>query len=154
MRAAVVVAGLASVVAAQNCNPSWNVTSAGTCMDNCAIQAGSAVMPNFSLNSTSADFVSSLAVECDRANINYVAFMTKAGTCWLGCPKDEQNDYTQRAFNQTCAWYKAHKDDKCAAAGNSSSSSSNSTSGAATLAPLTVTAAIGAVALGVSALLF
>ncbi|ORX51945.1 hypothetical protein DM01DRAFT_240242, partial [Hesseltinella vesiculosa] len=107
--------GLASLVAAQHCNPTYNVVSAGSCIDNCAQQAGSAALPSFSLNSTSPDFIGSLAVECDRSNINYVSFMTKAGSCWLTCSKAEQDDYTQRAFNQTCSWYQQHKSDTCEA---------------------------------------
>lgn len=77
-------------------------------------------------------------------NADYLAFMSKAGTCWTTCSKSDQTAYTTTEFPATCQWYEAHKSDKCEVAASKENSSYK----------FQATGIVGLMALGVAALLY
>ncbi|CAO3648896.1 unnamed protein product [Cunninghamella blakesleeana] len=166
MRPSLLILGAASYVAAQSCNPTFNVSSTSDCIKNCGINAGKAIDPKFTLDSNSADFVSSVSLLCSgKQNPDYLAFMTSAGTCWASCPKEDQTGYTSTEYPATCKWFEAHKNDKCdgsATNNNSNSTSNNNNSNSSNTSGnkenasyrLQASGVVGLLALGVTALLY
>ncbi|KAI8099977.1 uncharacterized protein BX664DRAFT_245715, partial [Halteromyces radiatus] len=102
-----------SYVAAQNCNPTYNVASSGDCMKKCSEDTGKSIFNDYTTDPASPNFIKSVGISCSKGTPDYIAFMTKAGTCWLSCPKEQQDAYTQKEFKESCTWYNQHKDDKC-----------------------------------------
>ncbi|KAI8988847.1 hypothetical protein BDB01DRAFT_757532 [Pilobolus umbonatus] len=111
MRSAFLVALAATAVAAQNCNPTYNVAGSGECFTGCNIKAGQAYYKDWTMDSTSPHFIPSLQVMCTKGNPVYTAFMTSAGMCMMSC-KDDQ-DLFNKEFAGACAWYAEHKNDVC-----------------------------------------
>lgn len=70
MRPSVLVLGAVSYVAAQSCNPTFNVTSTSDCIKNCALDAGKSIDPKFTLESNSSYFVNSLSLVCSKRKYN------------------------------------------------------------------------------------
>ncbi|KAI9301479.1 hypothetical protein BJ944DRAFT_271450 [Cunninghamella echinulata] len=154
MRSSLFILGAATTyVAAQSCNSSFNVTSTGECIQKCSIDAGKSIDPNYNLNPSSPNFIKSVGLFCNKQNSDYIAFMTKAGTCWTGCDKASQDAYTKVEFPATCQWYQAHKDDKCESTGTNNNSTSTEKSPSSSN-KLQTTGIVGLLALGVSALLY
>ncbi|ORZ18552.1 hypothetical protein BCR42DRAFT_411137 [Absidia repens] len=163
MRLSLLALGAASYVAAQNCNPTYNVASSGDCMKQCSMDAGKSIYSDYTLDPASPNFIKSLSSSCYKGTPDYIAFMTSAGTCWLKCDKKQQDDYTQREFKESCSWYNEHKDDTCNASsasgssGNSTASSSGSGANASQSTSgsnhLKATGIVAGMAVGVSALL-
>ncbi|KAF7731967.1 hypothetical protein EC973_007072 [Apophysomyces ossiformis] len=98
--------------AATNCNPSYNVPSAGECISNCNKKAGTGLYKDWTNDPASPNFIQSLSYQCQKGTTSYTAFMTDAGMCMMSCSKDEQSAFGKE-FGGACQWYAAHKDDKC-----------------------------------------
>ncbi|ORE02472.1 hypothetical protein BCV72DRAFT_297726 [Rhizopus microsporus var. microsporus] len=97
---------------AANCNPSYNVPGSGECYTNCNIKAGQKFVPGWTMDHTSELFIKSLTVMCDKSGPNYASFMTTAGICMAGCKDSDPEDFNKE-FAGACAWWNAHKNDKC-----------------------------------------
>ncbi|KAI8056516.1 uncharacterized protein B0P05DRAFT_591311 [Gilbertella persicaria] len=124
---ATVAAAVTTVSASVNgCNPSYNVTSSGTCFTNCNVQAGSAYVSGWTMDPDSPLFIQSLSIMCNKGTSEYLAFMTKAGICMVNCPDDPTLFNTE--FAGACAWYTEHKNDTCVIASTNTSSTSSSSS--------------------------
>ncbi|KAI8365775.1 hypothetical protein BD560DRAFT_332482 [Blakeslea trispora] len=108
------------------CNPSYNVTSSGTCFSNCNSQAGSAYLSGWTMDPDSPLFIKSLSIMCNKGTPEYLAFMTKAGMCMVNCPDDPTLFNTE--FSGACSWYNQHKNDTCVSSDALSTSASNSSS--------------------------
>ncbi|KAI9472291.1 MAG: hypothetical protein EXX96DRAFT_653426 [Benjaminiella poitrasii] len=145
---ALTLAVAAVAVSAQDCNPSYNVATSGTCFTNCNVQAGQKYVPGWTMDHASSVFLDSLKLMCTKGTSEYLAFMTEAGMCMAGCPDDPTLFVDE--FAGACAWYAEHKDDTCAGSSESSSSSAadvvTTTTAAATTADTGVTTSTADVA--------
>lgn len=97
-----------------DCNPSYDVAPSTECYTACNVQAGQTWVPGWTMDHASPLFLDSLALMCTKTGPNYVAFMTAAGTCMVGCTGDDPTLFAQE-FQGACAWYAEHKDDTCSA---------------------------------------
>ncbi|KAI8878318.1 hypothetical protein K501DRAFT_258818 [Backusella circina FSU 941] len=136
MRSYIAAAGALAIAAtaanAADCNPSYNVASAGTCINDCNLNAAKTFDSQWTYDSTSEHFIASLALMCDKAKSGslYTAFMSQAGMCMTACTSDEQSAFFAQ-YDGACAWYTAHINDVCADS-TSTSTSSNATSSSTT----------------------
>ncbi|KAK9680486.1 hypothetical protein K7432_015923 [Basidiobolus ranarum] len=101
------VLGATSVIDAAPAN-CYNIPSAGACIDGCNMQAGIQLFDDYSNDLASPFFVKSLGLQCDRANPNFIPFMTSAGICMVDCPIPQQSAYNS-TYKASCGWYKANK---------------------------------------------
>ncbi|KAL7314826.1 hypothetical protein PS15m_006345 [Mucor circinelloides] len=115
-----VVAAAAFAVSAEDCNPSYNVPTSGTCFTNCNVNAGNTFMSGWTMDHTSPNFIPSLTLMCNKGTSEYLAFMSKAGMCMAACSDDPE--LFNAEFAGACAWWATHKDDKCGEVGASSNS--------------------------------
>ncbi|CEP12857.1 hypothetical protein [Parasitella parasitica] len=128
MRSSLTIAAVAAVavvavaVYAEDCNPSYDVPTSGTCFTNCNINAGNTFLSGWTMDHTSPNFITSLSLMCNKGTSEYLAFMSKAGMCMAGCPDDPELFNSE--FAGACAWWAIHKNDSC---GGSSASTSNTT---------------------------
>ncbi|RCH78881.1 hypothetical protein CU098_006081 [Rhizopus stolonifer] len=118
-----VLATVATAVSAENCNPSYNTTSAGECFDNCNSKAGKGLYSDWTDDSTSPNFLKSLSYMCNKGTSEYIAFMTTAGMCMVSCSNP---DLFATEFSSACAWWQEHKNDTCSASNTSTSSNTTS----------------------------
>ncbi|KAG2233454.1 hypothetical protein INT48_008860 [Thamnidium elegans] len=107
-----IVAAAATAVSA-DCNPSYNVPTSTPCFTACNVKAGSAVVPGWTMDSSSENFLPSLKLMCTKNVPAFTEFMTVAGTCMMGCAGDDPELFNAE-FAGACAWYASHKDDACA----------------------------------------
>ncbi|KAI8365250.1 uncharacterized protein BYT42DRAFT_608771 [Radiomyces spectabilis] len=120
-----------AAMAAENCNPTYQVQSAGQCTSDCNQKAGQGLWSDWTSDPSSPNFIKSLSFNCAKGTPEYTSFMTSAGSCMMKCDKAEQDKYFAE-FGQTCSWYQQHKDDACGAVtGGGNSNSTSSTDGAA-----------------------
>ncbi|KAL9551467.1 hypothetical protein MBANPS3_004257 [Mucor bainieri] len=124
-----VVAAAAVAVSAEDCNPSYNVPTSGTCFTNCNVNAGNTFVSGWTMDHTSPNFIPSLTLMCNKGTAEYLAFMSKAGMCMASCTDDQA--LFNNEFAGACAWWAEHKNDKCGEVGASSSNSTASASGSA-----------------------
>ncbi|KAG0764760.1 hypothetical protein G6F57_007564 [Rhizopus arrhizus] len=124
----VALSTLAAAVSAQNCNPTYNTTSAGPCFANCNEKAGKELYSDWTNDSTSPHFLKSLSFMCNKGTSEYMAFMTTAGMCMVSCSNPE---LFSTEFASACAWWQVHRNDTCSLSNQtttSNSTSSNSSS--------------------------
>ncbi|GAA5806881.1 hypothetical protein MFLAVUS_000229 [Mucor flavus] len=107
-----IVAASATAVSA-NCNPSYNVPTSTPCFTACNVKAGSAVVSGWTMDSSSAKFIPSLNVMCNKGTAQYTEFMTVAGMCMMTCAGDDPELF-KAEFAGACAWHASHKNDVCA----------------------------------------
>ncbi|GAN03003.1 hypothetical protein MAM1_0032c02453 [Mucor ambiguus] len=122
------VAAAAIAVSAEDCNPSYNVATSGTCFTNCNVNAGNSFVSGWTMDHTSPNFISSLTLMCNKGTSEYLAFMSKAGMCMAGCPDDQS--LFNNEFAGACAWWAEHKNDKCGEVGASSNSTASGSASA------------------------
>ncbi|KAG1043650.1 hypothetical protein G6F43_011614 [Rhizopus delemar] len=122
----VALSTIAAAVSAQNCNPTYNTTSAGPCFANCNEKAGKELYSDWTNDSASPNFLKSLSYMCNKGTSEYMAFMTTAGMCMVSCSNPE---LFSTEFASACAWWQVHRNDTCSSTTTSNStSSSNSNS--------------------------
>ncbi|KAI7886324.1 hypothetical protein K492DRAFT_122730 [Lichtheimia hyalospora FSU 10163] len=110
--AAATIAGYASLAAAQDCNPSFNVTAAPQCIADCNKKAGQEQYADWTDDPSSPNFIQSMGYQCGKGTPAYTTFMTSSGTCMMSCSKDDQNAFTSY-FADACSWYNEHSKDTC-----------------------------------------
>jgi hypothetical protein len=98
-----------AVVAAADCNPSYNVPSSTPCFTACNVVSGQEWVPGWTMDHTSPKFIPSLTLMCNKTAPEYRKFMTKAGTCMAQCTSDDPESFNKE-FQGACAWWNAHKD--------------------------------------------
>ncbi|KAI8641039.1 hypothetical protein BD408DRAFT_389509 [Parasitella parasitica] len=137
MRSSLAVAAVAVVVAvsAEDCNPSYDVATSGTCFTNCNINAGNTFLSGWTMDHTSPNFISSLTLMCNKGTSEYLAFMSKAGMCMAGCP--DNPELFNSEFAGACAWWAIHKNDACGDSGASASNTTTSSNSSAAVAAAT-----------------
>ncbi|KAF9124174.1 hypothetical protein BGW39_008405 [Mortierella sp. 14UC] len=100
------VAAVVAVASAQDAplNPLYPFPPNGACIDACLIATGKAMMPNFTNDPASPDFLASLALAHERDTPAYKKYMGTTGPCVAKCPAAEQGAYL-KGYDAKAAWY-------------------------------------------------
>ncbi|KAG0847785.1 hypothetical protein G6F17_012223 [Rhizopus arrhizus] len=70
---------IATVLSAQDCNPTYDTPSAGSCFADCNEKAGKTFFSDWTNDKSSPQFLKSLTLMCQKGTSDYTSFMTKAG---------------------------------------------------------------------------
>ncbi|KAG0380543.1 hypothetical protein BGX24_007398 [Mortierella sp. AD032] len=100
------VAAVVAVASAQELNPLYPFPPNGECIDACLIKVGKDMMPNFTNDPASPDFLASLAFAHERDTPAYKKYMGTTGPCVGRCPADQQQAYL-KGYEAKAAWYYA-----------------------------------------------
>ncbi|KAM3587127.1 hypothetical protein VKS41_002168 [Umbelopsis sp. WA50703] len=124
----VAAAGISTALAATGCNPSYNYTEP-SCINDCKLQAGQSISPDYTTDSASANFLTSISFQCDKSSPNYIPYMTAAGICFTSCNFNDQQAFVTN-YQLECQWWQEHGNNSCANVTiNDTNSVSSSTSG-------------------------
>ncbi|KAF9922277.1 hypothetical protein FBU30_007623 [Linnemannia zychae] len=105
---ATVAAAFVAVASAQATNPAYPFEPNGPCVDTCLTTVGKSMLPNFTNDPASPDFMASLALAHERGTPSYTKYMTDTGMCIMKCPQAELDLY-QKQYNAKAAWYTERK---------------------------------------------
>lgn len=126
----VAAAGVSTVLAATSCNPSYNYTEP-SCINDCKLQAGQSITPDYTTDSKSANFMTSISFQCNKSSPNYIPYMTAAGICFTSCNFDDQQAFVKN-YQLECSWWQEHSNETCSNVTiNDTNSVSSTTSGSA-----------------------
>ncbi|KAG0275386.1 hypothetical protein BGZ95_008842 [Linnemannia exigua] len=102
------VAAVVAVASAQDAplNPLYPFPAEGACVEACLVKIGKNMMPNFTRDPASPDFLASLAFAHERDTPAYKKYMGETGPCIAKCPAAEQGQY-MKAYDAKAAWYYA-----------------------------------------------
>ncbi|KAF9911635.1 hypothetical protein EC991_002753 [Linnemannia zychae] len=103
-----VVAAVVAVASAQDAplNPLYPFRPNGPCVDACLTKTGKSMMPNFTSDPASPDFLASLSLAHDRDTPAYKKFMASTGMCIYQCPEAEKLVYNVD-YPAKAEWYYA-----------------------------------------------